>query len=364
MSEELKTKITVTAGELPQLIIDARRAGRPLMIHGSPGIGKSDAIQLASGMIAGHKTVVMQGDVGPNPASEFGLFDVRLTTMGPEEFGLPSADLETGVQRRLPVDWFPSTDRTDLPDHGILLFEEVVTAVQAVQAATFQITHDRRLGDKVMKPGWSIVLTGNLLTDGGGVHKMLTPLANRMIHVYVVSSTDSWNDWALDNGIEDELVAFVRFRPELLNTFEDHVKKRSKDHAFATERTWHVVNDLIKDGGQPHPAMLAGAVGQGPAMEFSAFRKVWASMPSIDGILMDPSGAPVPEGAAVRYAVVTALASRASGTNFAEICQYIERMPAEFAVLTVKDCMRRHGGEITSTSAFLKAAQHYREFLN
>jgi hypothetical protein len=79
---------------------------------------------------------------------------------------------------------------------------------------------------------------------------------------------------------------------------------------------------------------------------------------------MDPAEAPVPGGSAVRYAVCTALATRATRDNVADVCQYLERLPAEFAVLTVKDCMRRHGGEITSTSAFLKAAQHYREFLN
>jgi hypothetical protein len=363
MSDALQTKVTVTAGDLPQLIVACRKAGRPLMIHGSPGIGKSAAIHAAVKQLAGKRRVALLGEF-EDPDNEFGLIDQRLTNMGPEEFGLPVADKVTGVQRRLPVDWFPSTTRTDLPDEGILLFEEVVSAVQAVQAGTFQITHDGRLGDKSIKPGWSIVLTGNLMTDGGVVHKMPTPLANRMMHVYVVSDVDSWTDWALGHGISDELVAFIRFRPELLNTFNNHVKEKSKDHAFATERTWHVVDDLIKADANPHPALIAGAVGQGPATEFGAFRKTWSSMPSIDGILMDPAKAPVPGGAAVRYAVSTALASRATRDNFADVCQYIERLPAEFAVLTVKDCMRRHGGEITSTSAFLKAAQHYREFLN
>lgn len=359
----LDTKMTVTAGELPQLIASAAKSGWSLMIHGSPGLGKSAATHRAAQVMAYGKNVVMLGE-SRIPSEEYGLFDVRLSQCDPVDVGgLPYADKELGIQRRLVADWFPSTDRHDIPDQGMLLLEEVVSAPPAVQAAAYQLTLDRRIGDKKMKDGWCVVLTGNLMTDGGVVHKMPTPLANRLIHVYVVSDVDSWTDWALDNDILPELVAFIRFRPELLNTFNKHVSEKSKDHAFATERQWEAVNDLLKAEANPHPALIAGCVGNGAAIEFRAFRDVWASMPSIDGILMDPSGAPVPEKSSVRYAVTAALAARATRDNFAAICQYIERLPPEYAVLTVKDCMRRHGGEITSTAAFIAAARHYREFL-
>ena len=363
------TQIQVTVGELPQLIKDAAIAGRSLMIHGSPGLGKSAACWDAATGLAmshGHRSVAMLSDIPKltNPEEHFGLFDVRLSQCDPVDFGLPYADVETGIQRRLSPDWFPSTDRNDIPDHGILLLEEVVSATPAVQAAAYQLTFDKRNGDKEMKPGWSIVLTGNLMTDGGVVNKMPTPLANRLLHVYVVSSNDGWTQWAIDHDIEPVLIAFLRFRPELLNTFAKHVEKRSKDHAFATERSWHAVHDLIRANATVHPALIAGAVGNGPAVEFNAFREIWQSMPNIDGILMDPSGAPVPEDTAVRYAVCTALASRATGANFDLICQYIERLPTTYTIMTIKDCAQRKKGEITSTRAFIKCAAQYGEYLS
>ena len=360
------THITVTAGELPQLIRDASLAKRPLMIHGSPGLGKSaQAYQAAEDLrdVFGLERVVELGDT-TNALTDFGYFDIRLTSFGPEEYGLPSLDVERGVQVRNPVDWFPSTDRTDLPDRGILIFEEAVSVGPAMQATMYQITHERRLGNKRMKPGWQVVLTGNLLTDGGQVFKMLTPLANRLIHVYVVSSVDGWTKHAIDHNFEPVLIAFIRFRPELLNTFATHVEKKAKDHAFATERSWECVQDLIRVNPNIHPAMLSGSVGNGPATEFNAFREIWQSMPNIDGILMDPANAPVPTDTAVRYAVCTALASRATGQNFDLICQYIERMPTTYTIMTIKDCAQRKKGEITSTRAFIKCASQYGEYLS
>ena len=363
MSKSINTKVSVTVSELPQLIQTAALAGRSLMIHGSPGLGKSFATHEAAKQMAHGKRVVQLGEC-TNPDEQFGLFDVRLSQCDPVDVGgLPYADKELGVQRRLVSDWFPSTERTDIPDHGMLLLEEVVSAPPAVQAAAYQLTLDRRIGDKRMKDGWCVVLTGNLMTDGGVVHKMPTPLANRLIHVYVRSDNDSWTQWAIDNDIEPVLIGFIRFRPELLNTFEQHVEKKSKDHAFATERAWHAVNDLLKADPGAHPALLAGTVGNGPATEFAAFRDIWQKMPSIDGILMSPGSTAVPEDTAVRYAVCTALGSRVTGDNFDLIVEYVERMPAEFTMMTIKDCINRKGGEISCTKAFVQVTTKYADYL-
>ena len=359
----------VTASQLPSIIATSVAAGRPLMIHGSPGLGKSAASQQAAsdiGASLGCPRVLMLSDIGhEEPTESFGLFDVRLSQCDPVDIGgLPVADHERGVQGRLVPDWFPSTDRTDIPDHGILLLEEVVSAPPAVQAAAYQLTHDRRIGNKVMKEGWSVVLTGNLLSDGGVVHKMPTPLANRLIHVYVRSDVDSWCQWALTHDIEPVVVGFIRFRPDLLNTFEEYVSKKQKGHAFATERSWEAASDLVKVSDPDTLSMLlAGTIGAGPATEFNMFRKVWQEMPSIDGILMDPANAPVPEKASTRYAVCAALAGRASRDNFSTILQYAERLPKEFMMMTVRDSTRR-APETMSTAAFNKFATQHHELLS
>ena len=233
-----------------------------------------------------------------------------------------------------------------------------MSAPQSVQAAAYQLTLDRRINDKVMKPGWFIVLTGNRMTDGGVVFKMPTPLANRLVHLTVETDVDVWRRWAMNAGVEDSLIAFISLRPDLLNTFDDHVKNKKSGDAFATERSWHIVSDLSK-ANAPEDVFLAlssGAVGDGPAAEYYGFRRTWQNMPSIDAILLDPSNAPVPEDAATQYAVAVALAANSTKDNFDGILTYAarfhdERGRAELTVLTVKDALYRKG-ELANTKAF------------
>jgi hypothetical protein len=64
---------------------------------------------------------------------------------------------------------------------------------------------------------------------------------------------------------------------------------------------------------------------------------------------------PVPENAAAQYAVASALARSASDSNFNRICQYLDRMPTEFRVLSVRDASL-YTPAIRSTAAYTKWA--------
>lgn len=347
-------------------IIIGFKSREPQMLRGAPGIGKSagmlDAAEQLAALLGLKGGVWQWGDVvaeGLTIKDYFGFVDVRLSQCDPVDVGgLPVADHDNGTQHRLCPSWFAHTGRTDMPDYGILALEEVVSAPQSVQAAAYQVTNDRRIGDKVMKAGWSMVLTGNRMTDGGLVFKMPTPLANRMSHHDIESDAGCWRRWAIDVGIDPSLVAFVGLRPELLNTFEQHMKDKKAGDAFATERTWEKVDRYIQaDVTEEELLMMAtGAVGEGPAAEYMGFRQVWQNMPNIDGILLDPINARVPEDAATQYAVATALAARANKDNFDVVLKYADRFGAELGrpelgVLCVKDAIRRTP-EVMMTRAF------------
>ena len=337
------------------------KINRPVFLWGQPGIGKSDAVLQAAAKLAVGKQVVQYHDVGNmefDPILSFGVNDVRLSQCEPVDIrGLPVPDMDTNTTRWMPPDWLPHTGRHDLPAKGILFLDEANAAPASVQAAAYQLVLDRRIGNFALKPGWSIVLAGNRLTDGGVTFKMPKPLANRLIHLDIECNMEEWTSWAIDKGLPVEMVAFIRFRPDLLNTFEEHVKKKLEGEAFATPRTWHVSADIVAE----HPPldvmldMLNGTVGKGAAAEFVGFMQVWHKMPSIDGILIDPQGAQVPDDAATMFAVTAALASRAVPDNMDAICTYIGRVPPEFSVLTIKDTQRRNP-QCMMTKAFVQWA--------
>ena len=68
---------------------------------------------------------------------------------------------------------------------------------------------------------------------------------------------------------------------------------------------------------------------------------MFRELPNVDAILLNPTGEPVPDLPTAQYAVATALAHRASDTNFDRICLYLDRMPTEFRVLSVCDATLR-----------------------
>jgi len=71
--------------------------------------------------------------------------------------------------------------------------------------------------------------------------------------------------------------------------------------------------------------MFAGTVGTGAATEFSGFLRMFRELPNIDAVLLNPSGEPVPDSPAAQYAVASALAHRASDTNFDYIFVILRR---------------------------------------
>jgi hypothetical protein len=82
---------------------------------------------------------------------------------------------------------------------------------------------------------------------------------------------------------------------------------------------------------------------------------MFRELPNIDAILLNPTSEPVPDAAAAQYAVASALAHRATDTNFDRICLYLDRIPTEFRVLCVRDATLREPA-IKCTASYTKWA--------
>jgi hypothetical protein len=237
---------------------------------------------------------------------------------------------------------------------GILFLDELNAAPAMVQASCYQLVLDRRLGEYTLPDGWAIIAAGNRDSDRGTTTRMPTPLRNRFVHLEFEVDVQEWSDWAIQSGIRPEVIAFLRFRPELLSAFDRDA------NAFPSPRSWGLVSRILDSlDSKSNPAIehevIAGAVGTGAATEFSAFLRMFRELPNIDSILLNPLQEPVPENAAAQYAVASALARSASDMNFDRICLYLNRLPTEFRVLCVRDATLREPA-IRSTAGYTKWA--------
>lgn len=301
----------------------------PAMLWGPPGVGKSDVVeQIASDM-------------------NIGLVDQRLSTLEPVDLrGLPYIDAGRAVWADPSI--LPHVDR-DGP-RGILFLDEINAAAPSTQAACYQLILNRRVGDYVMPDGWRIVAAGNRQSDRASAQKMPSALANRFAHIDVVPDVETWAKWAIPANVHPAMIAFMRFRPQLLHvmpgaTVKDddgaEITLPADARAFPTPRSWTDAAKYAGHGPDVRQHLIAGDVGLGPSVEFEGFIRTFLDVPSIQTILADPAGAKVPNGPGALYAVAAAVARKATPQNYSALLEYAKRLPKAYEVLTAVDSQRR-----------------------
>lgn len=238
-----------------------------------------------------------------------------------------------------------------------LILEELSDAPIPMQNALCGVIYDRKAGNLQLSDNLFVIATGNRTEDKSGANRITSKLANRTRRFDFQESIDDWTSWALDNNIDEVLISFLRFRPALLSDFD------ANRFANPTPRSWERVS-LI-------PASLdsglffdncAGEVGEGAAAEYTGFRRIYHALPDIDGILLDPANADVPQDPATIYALTGALARKATKDNFDRVQRYLSRLSPEFNVMATKDACKLQPA-IRHTRAFVEWAVKNSEVL-
>ena len=308
----------------------------PVMLWGPPGIGKSDLVRQ-----------VAERHGAP-------VIDMRLSQMEPSDLrGIPFRVGET-------VEWAVPAMLPDTQRHGptgILFLDEINAAPPSVSAAAYQLILDRRLGEYQVPGGWAIFAAGNRQGDRAVTYAMPAPLANRFSHFGLEPNLEDWSAWAFSHGIDERLVAFLRFRPDLLFDFDP----AHNPTAFPSPRTWAFAHRALQNfNGELLRGALQACVGEAAAVELMAFLHHLQTMPDVDAIARGESRA-VPEEIDLQYAVAAALVRRAlsakeSGrTNgiCGHLLDYARALPLrEMGVMLVVDLHRNIGPEICQLPQF------------
>ncbi len=298
-----------------------------VMMWGPPGAGKSQAVrQIADKLaaITNRKTFVT---------------DVRLILFNPIDLrGIPTANDD-----RTRAVWLkPEIFDMDPSDSiiNILFLDEITSAPQSVQAAAYQITLDRTIGEHRLPDNCIVIAAGNRVTDKSVAYKMPKALANRLMHIEISVTMESWHRWAVMNGINEKVTGFLSFRPDRLMTFD----RSGDDVAFATPRSWEKVSNILNyvdgDVSKVH-ALISGIIGMGTAMEFSSWARVYNKLPDIEDIFNGRNAA-VPKSPDALYALISGMAKyayehRGELSRIANSIRYASRLPPDFSAILLKD---------------------------
>lgn len=246
---------------------DAQCAGQMTaswMLHGRPGVGKTEIIQqLAS-------------DIGAE------LFDLRLTTIEPQDLrGLPFYDHDAGK-----TIWYRPEDLPDSDAPAILFLDELTAAAPSLQPTVYGLLQERRVGRHQLPKSVFIVAAGNTVDDGAVAYEMGTALADRLVHIVVQTNAEDWlKTYVPQAGIHPSVAAFLRIRPDLLETTEDALRRG--ETVACTPRAWARVSAImgITTMRATRQVMIAGTIGEAAAAEFALVADEIAATVQVDAML-------------------------------------------------------------------------------
>lgn len=334
MSTLTVSQLTMQLTKMYSKIIKAKlplKSVPAVMLWGKYGVGKSDAIRL------------LAKELELETRKKVNVTDVRLLLFNPIDLrGIPTVNKE----KTLSVWLKPKIFQMDESDKviNILFLDELSAAPQSVQAAAYQITLDRVIGEHKLPDNCIVIAAGNRVgIDKSVAYKMPKALANRLCHIEVVTDIDSWKEWAISKGINEKVIGFLSFRADYLNEFDSG----NDDLAFPTPRSWEMVSNILNNvDSEPSNILplIAGCVGTGIALEFENWCRIYHKLPKIEDIFAGKTSVDIPTQPDQLYALVSSMTSYAKSHKddyqlIGNAFYYAQAFPADFTTLFVKNLM-------------------------
>ena len=316
-----------------------------VLIKGKPGIGKTDIVKQAAE--ASENELIMSHPVVSDPVDYKGMpAIINIEGQQRAEF-LPFGDLEALIEAEQPT---------------IFFMDDLGQAPPAVQAAAMQLLLARQINNHKVSDHVCFIAATNNKEDKAGVSGILEPVKSRFCSIIKLDvDLEDWVSWAINKGnIPTELIAFIRFRPNLLDDFKPTADLTNSSCPRTVENCAKWMNANLPR--ELEYEVFSGAAGEGFASELMSFLKIFRQLPNPDRVLMDPEKANVPTDPATLYAICGALAARASEQNMNRVVKYSNRLPDEFSVLMIRDSVKNEP-QVADTRAFIDWASEHKDVL-
>lgn len=324
-----------------QLIIDNPGIAMtipPILIHSSPGVGKSSIVKQVAQKLG------------------IGFVDVRLAEMESVDIrGLPSIDKEKEVMKWNAPDFWPR----DPKSKGIIFLDEITSCDKSCQVAAYELILDRKIGDFYKVPdGWYIVSAGNLTTDRAVAMSMSSALSNRFMHVELTVDYQQWCKWALTHDVHPSVIGFIQYRPMHLFNMENENLERG----WPSPRSWERVSQMTKiyNGNEELLRKIVyGLVGPAKGVEYMEFYRLNRNFDNILDMMYGKIPVKIPTKNDQLYAMCSSLvyvlwrgkdeadeAKRLDG-----FFKIIQGMSPEFIMMCIKSATYGRSDELSSVAA-------------
>ena len=310
----------------------------PILIHSSPGVGKSSIVRQVAKKLG------------------IGFVDVRLAEMESVDIrGLPSVDKDKGVMKWNAPDFWPR----DPNSKGIIFLDELTSCDKSCQVAAYELILDRKIGDFYKVPdGWYIVSAGNLTTDRAVALSMSSALSNRFMHVELDADDQEWCKWAMTHDVHPSVIGFIQYRP--MNLF--NMEKENLERGWPSPRSWDRVSQMTKIYGNNEELLrkiVYGLVGPAKGVEYIEFHRLNKNFDNIVDMMYGRAPIKIPEKNDQLYAMCSTLVYILwRGTDEEDehkrldgFFKILQQMRPEFIMMCINGAMYGRSPELSGVSA-------------
>ncbi len=255
----------------------------PLFLWGDPGIGKTARIEQWARREGYHYERIVLSLHDPTEVA-----GIYVATEGGRR-----------AERAVPAWLARVLEAAKRGQRSVVFFDELTAAPETVQVTALGIFAERVVGEVPLPEETILVAAANPAGRVDGLWELSSALTNRFRHVDLEPDLEGWLAWAKEQSEGHRVVAaFLAEHPQHFHAFPEGIEAR----AWPSARTWDMVARDVCDqlgGGLPpedlHRA-IRGAVGDASATAFAAWYEAYrsANHVSLEQILADPAGAPVP----------------------------------------------------------------------
>lgn len=280
----------------------AAQAGLPVLLLGSPGIGKTTV-----GYILAEALVLPYVEVRP---AEFEAVDFR---------GIPT--VENGRTKWNVPDFWPS-------EACLLNVDEITQAPMELTSPLLKLFLGGAIGDYTLPEGTVLMATGNLVSDRAGCSRLSSALRERCIVINLEPEFGEWRSWYQGQTFADAgLLEFLEANPALFHRWDAR-----QDSNQPTPRNWVRVSRLLPY--DPEQETVAGIIGADAAASFCRWRKSHVQLPNVDAVLRGE--AKLPTSPAIMAKFVERIVQRLEQNPPVDVMPLVESLDGTYQVQFLK----------------------------
>lgn len=311
---------TITLAQAVKLIIS--NPDTRFMLEGEPGIGKSWMLETIANMLS----------------YDYAYIDVPNLDLG--DIAMPVIDHDTKTTRYYPNARFGL--HTGKP--MVIMLDEFSKGADPVKNMLHPMLEkaNPRLGDLAISKDNIIFMTGNLSSDGVG-DSLKAHTRNRIVSVRIQKpDAEQWIDWAMNNGVEAEVIAWVSRYPHVLASYTDGAQAdnpyiynpKRPQTAFVSPRSLVTASNIVRtrhmNDSDAVIAALTGAIGESGARDMQAYLEFSDQLPTWEQTIEHPTTTKIPTDPGACAIIVFGGIARITKENITPFMTYLERMSAEW----------------------------------